>query len=92
MGLNITIVRMPGWIEDERFDLVRHVGDAAFVSTDGIKWETHPEDVSCRRPTDFEMARRWVRENVHPEANAKRLLGGLDIMENDAGLWLEVGW
>jgi hypothetical protein len=41
---------------------------------------------------DVEAARRWVRGNVQPEANAQRLLEGLDLLASDAGLWMSFGW
>jgi hypothetical protein len=92
MGLNISIERMPGWKRDKRFDYVRHSGDVAFATTDAIEWTHHPEDAEMRRPVDIEAARRWVRGNVTPAANAQRLLDGLDMLARDAGLWMSFGW
>lgn len=92
MGLNISVVKMPGWECDNRFDFIRHSGDVAFATAPEIEWTRHEEDSDLRRPVDMEAARRWVRGHVQPQANAQRLLEGLDLLASDASLWMSFGW
>jgi len=92
MGLNIFVVKMPGWKIDNRFDFLRHTGDGAFATAPEIEWTHHDEDSDLRRPVDMEAARSWVRGNVQPEANVWRLIEGLDLLASDAGLWMSFDW
>jgi len=79
----------------ETFDSIRHSGDREFVVENEFVFmdDQNPvEEQELARPKDFAKCREWVKNTRYPEGNKNRLLGALDMLENDESLVFKWSW
>ena len=97
MGFCISVIKMPEFKFDRRYDSTKFVGDREFwAQTLGDGWESYPildwtpgmftDYDDLKRPTDFNKVREWIKENIK-EGNRNLLFSGLDLLEFDKNLW-----